>query len=272
MAFKGRNAKRHASGAGPTATVGDAETYVIYGVMPVLEILRASAGRIRKIAVSNARSDQHTSEILDVAKRSGVPVNRLARSEIAELVPAGVNHQGIAAFVKTAEYASADDIIKKAENDPNAMFLVLDGIEDPRNLGAILRTAECAGVTGIFLPERRAAGLTDTAVKSAAGAAALVDVAKVKNQNRLIEELKSKGIWVVGAAGDGELEYSEWDFCQKTAIVLGSEGKGLHRLTAEKCDILVKIPMSGRISSLNVSVAAGVLLYEAVRQRKLKKV
>ncbi|HEX9960830.1 MAG TPA: 23S rRNA (guanosine(2251)-2'-O)-methyltransferase RlmB, partial [Pyrinomonadaceae bacterium] len=151
----------------------------------------------------------------------------------------------------------------------NSLSVTLDGVEDPRNLGAILRTIECSGADGVFIPERRAVGLTETVAKSSAGATEYVKVAKVGNLNRLIERLKENNIWVVGTSGDAEIDYTEWDWTRKCALVLGGEGKGLHRLTAEKCDVLVKIPLLGKIESLNVSVAAGVILYEAVRQKKL---
>ncbi len=144
-------------------------------------------------------------------------------------------------------------------------------MEDPRNLGAILRTVECAGADGVFIPERRAASLTETVAKSSAGATEYVKVAKVANLNRLIDELKKHNIWVAGASGDAEMNYTDWDWTNSSALVLGGEGKGLHRLTAEKCDVLVKIPMQGKIESLNVSVAAGVVLFEALKQRKRAK-
>jgi len=143
-------------------------------------------------------------------------------------------------------------------------------VEDPRNLGAILRTAECAGVSGVLIPERRAVGLTETVAKSAAGATEHVKVAKVGNLNKLILELKKKNVWVVGTDMDAEIDYTDWDWTRPSALVLGGEGKGLHRLVAENCDVLVKIPMYGKIDSLNVSVAAGVILFEAQRQRKAK--
>ena len=147
------------------------------------------------------------------------------------------------------------------------LLLILDGVEDPRNLGAILRTAEGAGVDGVIIPERRAVGLNDTVAKSSAGAIEYVKVAKAGNLNRLIEDLKARDIWVVGTSMDSTMSYDEWDWTRPSALVLGGEGSGLHRLVAENCDVLVKIPMYGRIDSLNVSVAAGVILFEARRQR-----
>jgi 23S rRNA (guanosine2251-2'-O)-methyltransferase len=146
--------------------------------------------------------------------------------------------------------------------------VVLDGVEDPRNLGAIARTVECAGAHGIFLPERRAAGLTETVAKTAAGALDYVSVSKVTNLTRLLEDLKSRGVWTVGTSLKATMDYTDWDWRQPSAVVLGGEGKGLHRLVEENCDVLVKIPLAGKIESLNVSVAAGVILYEAMRQRK----
>jgi 23S rRNA (guanosine2251-2'-O)-methyltransferase len=193
----------------------------------------------------------------------------VSRQKLNDLAGEGVNHQGVAATVSSASYAELDEILDCVDND--AFLLLLDGVEDPRNFGAILRTAECAGAQGVIIPERRAVGLTDTVVKSSAGATEYIKVAKAGNLNRLIEELKEKNIWVVGTAADAEMDHTEWDWTRPTALVLGSEGKGLHRLVAENCDVLVKIPMYGKIRSLNVSVAAGVILFEAQRQRnKLK--
>jgi 23S rRNA (guanosine2251-2'-O)-methyltransferase len=144
---------------------------------------------------------------------------------------------------------------------------VLDGIEDPRNLGAILRTAECAGASGVFIPERRAAGLNETVAKASAGAIEYLPVARVTNLSVLIRQLKERNVWVVGTAAGAAASYSDWDWTRPTAIVLGGEGSGLHRLVRENCDQLVSIPVQGRIESLNVSVATGIILYEALRQR-----
>jgi 23S rRNA (guanosine2251-2'-O)-methyltransferase len=179
------------------------------------------------------------------------------------------NHQGIVAISAAADYVDADKILGNAGGDE--LLLVLDGVEDPRNLGAILRTAECSGVNGVFLPERRAVGLTETVAKSAAGATEHIDVAKVANLNNLIADLKKQNIWVVGTSVGSATDYTDWDWTRPSALVLGGEGRGLHRLVAENCDVLVKIPMYGKIDSLNVSVAAGVVLFEARRQRSKKR-
>ena len=146
-------------------------------------------------------------------------------------------------------------------------MVVLDGIEDPRNLGAILRTAECAGANGVFIPERRAAGLNETVAKTSAGAVEYLPIARVTNLSVLIRQLKERNLWVVGTSADAKLDYYDWDWTRASAIVLGGEGTGLHRLVSEHCDALVRIPVNGRIESLNVSVAAGIVLYEALRQR-----
>ena len=148
------------------------------------------------------------------------------------------------------------------------LVVVLDGVEDPRNLGAILRTVECAGAHGVFVPERRAVGLTETVAKAAAGALEYVAVARATNLARLIEQLKERNIWTIGTSTDAPTLYTDWDWTLASALFLGGEGAGLHRLVRERCDTLVHIPMRGRIESLNVSVAAGVVLYEAVRQRR----
>jgi 23S rRNA (guanosine2251-2'-O)-methyltransferase len=176
----------------------------------------------------------------------------------------------VIAFVAAADYADAEQLFEEISAKEDALAVILDGVEDPRNLGAILRTVECAGADGVFIPERRAAGLTETVAKTSAGATEYVKIAKVTNVSRLIDEMKARNVWTIGTSSDAKMDYTDWDWTQKCALVLGSEGKGLHRLVAEKCDVLVKIPLHGQIESLNVSVAAGVILYEAVRQRKEK--
>ena len=247
----------------------DQRSDVIYGVSPVLELLRADKRSIDKIAIAEGIHEKRLSEIFELARSKGIVVNRVPKNKIKEITGDAANDQGVVAFAASASYVSAEEILDDCSDD--AMLLVLDGVEDPRNLGAILRTAECSGVDGVFIPERRSVGLTDTVAKSSAGAAEYVRVAKVANLNRLIEELKERNIWVVGTSAEAEMEYSDWDWSRPTALVLGGEGRGLHRLVAENCDVLVKIPMYGKIQSLNVSVAAGVILFEARRQRLAAK-
>jgi len=242
---------------------------IIFGVLPVLEALRAENRRIEKIIIAEGANEKRLSDILRLAQIKGVQFQKVPRENLVRMVENSANHQGIIALVATAEYFDASRLIAEITNKENSLSVILDGVEDPRNLGAILRTVECAGADGVFIPERRAVGLTETVAKSSAGAAEYVKVAKVANVNRLIDELKENNIWVVGASGDAKMNYTDWDWKQSSALVLGGEGKGLHRLTAEKCDVLVKIPLLGRIESLNVSVAAGVILFEAIRQRRL---
>ncbi|MCY7345444.1 MAG: 23S rRNA (guanosine(2251)-2'-O)-methyltransferase RlmB [Pyrinomonadaceae bacterium] len=253
------------------ASDGEPPKNVIYGVLPVLEALRAANRRIEKIVAADGAQEKRLAEILSLARQNGVPFQKVARENLSRLVERGANHQGVVAFVAAADYYPTDkllgEIYRKLEIGENVLLVILDGVEDPRNFGAILRSAECAGADGVFIPERRAVGLTETVAKSSAGAAEYVKVAKVTNLNRLIEELKEHNIWVIGTSGAAEKSYADWDWNVPCALILGGEGKGLHRLTAEKCDALVKIPMRGRIESLNVAVAAGVILFEADRQR-----
>ena len=241
---------------------------LIYGMLPVLEALRANSRRVEKVLIADGARQHRISEIIDLARQNGVLWQKVPRENISKFVEREANHQGVIAFTASADYFSADKLLDEIKSKENSLTVILDGVEDPRNLGAILRTVECAGADGVFIPERRAVGLTETVAKSSAGATEYVKVAKVANVNRLIDELKENNIWVVGTSGDAEMNYADWDWTQKSALVLGGEGKGLHRLTAEKCDVLVKIPMCGKIESLNVSVACGVLLFEAVRQRE----
>jgi 23S rRNA (guanosine2251-2'-O)-methyltransferase len=238
---------------------------LIYGVLPILESLRANSRRIEKIYVAEGAREKRLSEIYDLARQSGILVNRVSRETLVKMIEPDANHQGVIALTASADYVSTDEIFDATTG--NALLVVLDGVEDPRNLGAVLRSVEGAGAGGVFIPERRAVGLTETVAKSSAGAIEYVKVAKVANINRLIEELKERNIWTIGTSADAEISYTDWDWTQASALILGGEGKGLHRLTAEKCDVLVKIPMYGKIESLNVSVACGVILFEAKRQR-----
>jgi len=241
---------------------------IIFGVSPVLEALRASSRRIDKIIVANGAKEHRLREIIELAKQQHLVMDRLTREQLERVTGPDVNHQGVAAFVAAADYVDADEILDHLALD--ALVVALDGVEDPRNLGAILRTAECAGVDGVFIPERRAVGLTETVTKAAAGATEHIKVAKISNLNLLIKDLKARNIWVIGTAVDAEMDHTGWDWTRRSALVVGGEGRGLHRLVAENCDILVKIPMYGRIESLNVSVATGVILFEARRQRGTK--
>ena len=245
---------------------------VIYGPNAVLEALRASRRQIETITILESARPDRLKALLDLAREKGVPVHRVPRLDLDRTL-GDVRHQGVVARIAAARYADAEGLLDQLETrigtaDP-PLVLGLDGLEDPRNMGSILRTAECTGVHGVFITERRAVGLTSVVAKVAAGALEYVPVARVTNLVRLIEQLKERNIWVVGAAAEAKQSYTDWDWKPPAAIFLGSEGHGLHRLVREHCDTLVRIPVAGRLESLNVSVAAGVLLYEARRQRTL---
>lgn len=208
--------------------------------------------------------------ILRLAKERGLEVRITTREALNREAPNAL-HQGVIAVVAATEYATREDILQiPVQRGETPLFMILDGIEDPRNFGAILRTAEAAGVHGVIIPERRAVGLTETVAKTAAGALEYVPVVKVVNIVNTIEEFKKAGIWVAGAEAGGDMVYWDADFVRPTAIVLGGEDKGVRRLVRDHCDYIVSLPLMGQISSLNVSVAAGVLLYEVLRQRKDK--
>jgi 23S rRNA (guanosine2251-2'-O)-methyltransferase len=243
----------------------------LYGVLPVVEALRAGSRRIERITIAEGAGGARLAELFELAREFRVPVRRVARAELQRLAAAGANHQGVVAHVAAVAYADAgelmDALVARVGTDDPPFAVVLDGVEDPRNLGAIIRTAECAGVHGLFVPERRAAGLTETVAKTAAGALEYLPVAHATNIARLVEEFKERGIWTIGTDAEANIAYTDWDWRQPCALLLGGEGAGLRRLLRERCDALVRIPLRGRISSLNVSVAAAVVLYEAVRQR-----
>lgn len=238
----------------------------IHGLIPVVEALRAGRRQIEQITIAEGARHERLKELLELAKQARIPVHRVPRNYFDRFA-GDARHQGVLARVAAAQYQSADDLMELMAAKTDALAMILDSVEDPRNLGAILRTAECAGVDGVFIPERRAVGLNETVAKTAAGALEHVPVARVTNLVRLIEQLKERNIWIVGADAEGKSLYTDWDWKLPTTIVLGSEGSGLHRLVRENCDALVRIPVAGKLESLNVSVAAGVLLYEARRQR-----
>ncbi|HYP26110.1 MAG TPA: 23S rRNA (guanosine(2251)-2'-O)-methyltransferase RlmB [Blastocatellia bacterium] len=239
----------------------------VYGVLPVLEALRAGGRRIERILIAEGAKHERLRDVIEAARKAGVPVRREPRVALDRLSERA-NHQGVIAIAAAAKYSEPDRLLSNIS--PDALFVLLDGVEDPHNLGAIVRTAECAGATGIFIPERRAAHLTEVVAKTSAGAVEYVPIARVTNMANFIEELKKKNVWVVGVEGSAKMSYEAFDYSGPTALVFGGEGHGLHRLVRERCDALVSIPMRGRITSLNVSVAAGVVLFEAVRQRRIR--
>ncbi len=240
----------------------------IFGINPVLEALKSGRSIQGLLIVEKRAPDRHITEIIRLAKGSGIEVRLTSRDVLNREAPHAV-HQGVIAIAAALEYATLDDVMRiPAQRGQPPLLLILDGVEDPRNLGAILRTAEAAGVHGVIIPERRAAGLTETVAKAAAGALEYVPVVKVVNIVNTIEELKKAGIWAAAAEAGGKMQYWDADFVRPSAIVLGGEDKGVRRLVKEHCDYTLSLPLMGKISSLNVSVAAGILLYEVLRQRK----
>lgn len=234
---------------------------LVYGINPVVEALKA--GRVRRLKVS-ARSDRRMDEILTLAAQRRIPIDRVDPHALDRASKGGV-HQGVVAEIASAPEYSVADLIPPSEGAP--LIVVLDGIEDPHNVGAILRTSDAAGVSGVVRQTRHSAALDGVVGKASAGALAHVRIATVVNIARAIEELQEASVWTIGLAGDADALYTEVDWTLPSAIVLGAEGTGLRRLVRERCDRLVRVPMRGAVASLNVSVAAGVVLYEAVRQR-----
>jgi 23S rRNA (guanosine2251-2'-O)-methyltransferase len=236
---------------------------VTYGVNSVAEALRA--GRVREIRVAG-RDDERLRELLDAAVARGVRV-RYTNREVLDADAQGANHQGVVADITPLPPASLDDLARVEAGGPPPLIVVLDGIEDPQNVGAIIRTVDAAGGTGVVRQTRRAAPLTGAAAKASAGAVHHVPVADVVNIARALEELKALGVWTVGLDGDAENSYYGLDLTVPVALVVGAEGHGLRRLVRERCDFVAAIPMAGHVSSLNVSAAAAIVLFEAVRQR-----
>jgi 23S rRNA (guanosine2251-2'-O)-methyltransferase len=235
---------------------------IIYGINPVLEALRS--GRVKEVRVSD-RGGERMRKLLALAGERHVPVQHVAPATLDRQARGGV-HQGVIAEVEDLRDYSVEELVRGAAAAP--LLVVLDGIEDPHNMGAILRTSDAAAVDGVIVQSRRAAALGGVAAKASAGAIGHVRMAEVVNIARAIEELKSLGVWTVGFAEDGATPYDAIDFTLPTAVVLGAEGAGLRRLVRERCDLTASIPMAGQVASLNVSVAAGVVLFEAVRQRR----
>jgi 23S rRNA (guanosine2251-2'-O)-methyltransferase len=238
----------------------------IYGKHAVLETLK-SGRPVEKILLAKNINKFSVNEIIEHAKKQNVPYQWVPRSRLDQLAE-GNNHQGVVAQVAAFEYASLEDLFKRAEQKQEApFFLLLDSIEDPHNLGSILRSADASGAHGVIIPKRRAAGVTSVVAKTSAGAVQHVPVVRVTNLNRVADELKERGVWLVGSDGSAEQEYTGIDYNMPVAVVIGNEGRGIHTLLKKKCDFLVKLPMSGKVSSLNASVAAGILMYEVMRCR-----
>jgi 23S rRNA (guanosine2251-2'-O)-methyltransferase len=242
-------------------------TSVLEGRNPVLEALRSGRPIGKIFLAKNVERHSAIAEIIHLAQINGVPLEYVDRLAIDRQSETGAN-QGVIAFTISKEYLDLDELlaISKEKNQP-ALYIILDGVEDPHNLGAILRTAEASGMHGVIVREKRAVGLTPTVEKASAGATEYIPISRVTNISQTIEYLKKNNIWIVGIDQAGKTNYTKIDYKTPTAIVIGGEGKGLSDLVKKHCDFLAAIPMKGKITSLNASVAAGVVMYEALKQR-----
>ncbi len=243
----------------------------IYGVHAVEALLRHHPKRVKQIWLSEGRSEPRVQSLVALAGENRVPVGSAERRELDAWAGEGV-HQGVVADVSPSQVwgeAMLDELLDRTEGPP--LLLVLDGVTDPHNLGACLRSADAAGALAVIVPKDKSATLTPAVRKVACGAAEVIPLVAVTNLARTLEKLQQRGLWVVGTAGEAEMDLYEHDMTGPTILIMGAEGKGMRRLTREHCDYLVKLPMAGSVSSLNVSVATGICLFEAVRQRNIKK-
>jgi 23S rRNA (guanosine2251-2'-O)-methyltransferase len=243
--------------------------HYIYGINAVSEALKARGRAFEWVGMAKERHDLRLQRLIEDCRRLSVPVRFVQRKELDRMA-GNAAHQGVVAVTSSKQYSDLDDVIG-AKRGQYSLVVVLDGVEDPHNLGAILRTADAAGADGVVIPERRAAGVTGTVTKASAGASEHLPIAKVTNIARTVEELKNRNIWTVGLDERGPQTYDALDYNMDCALILGAEGKGLHDLVKKKCDFLVSIPMLGKVPSLNVSVAGAVVLYEIVRQRRARE-
>lgn len=240
---------------------------LLAGIHAVEEALKADRP-IERVLIARGRGGARVEELIERCRTRSVPVRFEAREQLDRLV-GSERHQGVVALISVRGYVAFEELLQTRQKEGHTgLLVVLDGIEDPHNLGAILRTAHCAGVDGVILPVRRAAHLTETVARASAGAVEHLPVARVTNIGRALEELKQAGYWIVGLDERASTPFDGVDYRAACALVLGSEGKGLHEQVRKKCDFLVSIPTFGKFSSLNVSVAAGIVLYEVVRQRR----
>jgi 23S rRNA (guanosine2251-2'-O)-methyltransferase len=240
---------------------------ILYGLHPVEEAIRAGLRRFDHVCVARERHDARMQRMIDACREAGVRLRFEPREQLTRLAQTS-EHQGVVAVVREKSVLDLEDLLEAAPRDGARLLLALDGVEDPQNLGALLRTADGAGVDGVVLTERRSAPLSPVAIKASAGASEHVQIARVVNLVRALEQMKAANIWSVGLDERGSMDYDEFDFTGDSVLVLGREGAGLHDLVRKTCDHLLKIPMSGGVSSLNVSAAGAVVLYEAARQRR----
>lgn len=243
---------------------------IVYGLHAVLAVLKRRPQDVTRLSIAAARDDARVRELRELAASKGIKASS-ATAESLERETGGAAHQGVVAEVRPSAPLDENSLLDLLMAAPGpALVLVLDGVSDPHNLGACLRTADAAGATAVVAPRDRAAGLTPVVRKVAAGAAETIPFAQVTNLARSLRDMKEAGLWIAGTAGDGEQELFQADLAGPLAVVMGSEGRGLRRLTRDCCDFSLRLPMQGAVSSLNVSVAAGVVLYEALRQRRAK--
>lgn len=239
---------------------------IIFGIHAVEEALAARGRAFEYVGVAGGRTDARIQKIAERCREAGVPIRTIPRDQLTRLAKTS-NHQGVVAITAEKKYGDLDDLFA-AKRGKHSFLVVLDGLEDPHNLGAIIRTAEGGGADGVIIPERRAVGITATVVKASAGASEHLPIAKVTNIGRAIEDIKARNIWTVGLDERGTQLYDQIDYNMDCALVLGAEGHGLHEQARKKCDFLVSIPMLGKVASLNVSVAAAIVIYEIARQRR----
>jgi 23S rRNA (guanosine2251-2'-O)-methyltransferase len=242
---------------------------LIFGIHAVEEALRARGRAFEYVAFARERKDARLHRLMETCRSAGVPVRLEPREQLNRMAKSSA-HQGVVAVTAKKQYTDLEQVLE-SRRSAFAFYLLLDGVEDPHNLGALLRTADAAGVDAVVIPERRAVGVNATVVKASAGAAEHVPVSRVNNLGRALEELKSQNIWTVGLDHRGKQSYDEVDYRMNCALVLGAEGHGLHEHVRSKCDFLVSIPMLGKVASLNVSVAGAVVMYEVARQRRVHR-
>jgi len=238
--------------------------FLIYGINPISEALRSDRCQIKEIWVAKGRDLTRLEGIISMAESKGILIKRTERSQLDSLTK-NAPHQGVVGSIDQFTYADLDAVLQGHAGDP--LLLVLDGIEDPRNLGALIRTADACGVWGVIIPKDRAAGITPAVAKSSAGAVFHIPVVRVTNIASTLRQIKERGMWVIGAVAEAQTEIYAHDLTVPLAVVIGGEGRGMRSLVKKECDLLASIPMRGKINSLNASVAGSIILYEVIRQR-----
>ena len=243
---------------------------VLFGLHPVEEAILSGARHLDHVCVARERRDNRLDRLIQLCRSTGIRVSIETRDQLTRIARTDA-HQGVLAVVRERQFLSIEDLMRPKTEGEHRFFLALDGVEDPHNFGALLRSADGAGVDGVIIPERRSAPVSATVAKTSAGASEHVRIARVTNLVRSLEQLKQDNVWVLGLDERGSPDYTDFDFKTDCVLVLGREGAGLHDLVRRTCDHLLRIPMAGKVSSLNVSVAGAVVMYEAMRQRRLPK-